>query len=253
MKIRFSPGHGPLNMKRSLLLTAVAALISVSASQAQVTVYDTVTPNPSAGYGEVNDNNPIFGDALNLSQAGQLQQLQFDLFNTTTGGNSGTINTGTMDIEIYDNTVPYSGGSLVASNPLIGSLNFNLDFTAGGGLPAGFFARITTNDLTSLSIDLPLNIFITQQFTETDGDSISNGTVLSGTNSAVGSSPANVYISSDATPEGLYTFGGGNLNQFAFAVAVIPAAVPEPATWLGASLVGGLMMTRSLRKRRIAR
>ena len=179
-------------MKRSVFLTAVAALLAVSASQAQVTVYDTVTPAPSAGYGESNDNNPIFGDALNLSQAGQLQQLGFDLFNTTAGGNSGTINTGMMDIEIYDNTVPYSGGSLVASNPLLGSVNFNLDFTGGGGLPAGFFTRITSNDLTSLSINLPQNIFITQQFTETDGDSTANGTVLSGTNSAVGSSPATV-------------------------------------------------------------
>jgi hypothetical protein len=239
-------------MKRSIFLAAVGALLTVSASQAQVTVYDTVTPNPSAGYGEVNDNNPIFGDALNLSQAGQLQQLQFDLFNTTTGGNSGTIQTGTMDIEIYDNTVPYSGGSLTASDPLIGSINFNLDFTGGGGLPVGFFTRITSNDLTSLNINLPQNIFITQQFTEIDGDSISNGTILSGTNSAVGSSPGTVYISSDATPEDLYTFGGGNLNQFAFAVAVIPAAVPEPATWLGASLVSGLIVSRLLRKRRVA-
>ena len=60
-----------------------------------------------------------------------------------------------MDIEIYDNTVPYSGGSLAGSNPLIASLNFNLDFTGGGGLPAGFFTRITTNDLTSLGFNLP--------------------------------------------------------------------------------------------------
>ena len=238
-------------MKRYLLLVAVAALVGLSATQAQVIVYDTVTPNPSAGYGEVNDNNPIFGDALNLSQAGQLQQLRFDLFNTTTGGNSGTIQTGSMDIEIYDNTIPYTGGSLSGSNPLLASLNFNLDFSGGGGLPAGFFTRITTNDLTSFGIDLPQNIFITQQFTEIDGDSISNGTVLSGTNSAFGSSPANVYISSDATPEDLYTFGGGNLNQFAFEVSVIPAAVPEPATWLGASLVGGLIVSRLIRKRPI--
>ena len=123
-------------MKRYLLLAAGTALVGLSTSQAQVIVYDTVTPNPSAGYGEVNDNNPIFGDALNLSQAGQLQQLRFDLFNTTTGGNSGTIQTGTMDIEIYDNTIPYSGGSLSGSNPLLASLNFSLDFSGGGGLPA---------------------------------------------------------------------------------------------------------------------
>ncbi len=239
-------------MKRSILLAAVGALLTVSASRAQVTVYDTVTPNPSAGYGEANDNSPIFGDALNLSQAGQLQQLGFDLFNTTTGGNSGTINTGTMDIEIYDNTVPYSGGSLAASDPLIAGINFNLDFTGGGGLPAGFFTRITSNDLTSLSITLPQHIFITQQFTETDGDSTANGTVLSGTNSAVGSSPATVYINSDATPEDLYTFGGGNLNQFAFEVSVLPASVPEPATWLGASLVACLIVPRLLRQRRVA-
>jgi hypothetical protein len=214
-------------MRRTILLAAFAIILVQTSAQAQpVTVYDTVTPAPSAGYSEPNANNPILGDALTLSQGGQLQQLGFDLFNSTSGGNTGAILTGTMNVKIYDNTNPYAGGSLAAADPLITNLNFNLDFSSGGGLAAGFFTTITTGDLSGLSIMLPLNIFITQQFTELTGTSTRNGTVLSGANSAVGSSPANVYINSGATAEGLYTFGGGNLNQFALSVA----EVPEPGS-----------------------
>ena len=69
---------------------------------------------------------------------------------------------------------------------------------------------------------------MTQQFTELTGTSTRNGTILSATNSAVGSSPANVYINSSATAEGLYTFGGSaSNNQFAFEVGL---AVPEPGS-----------------------
>jgi hypothetical protein len=146
-----------------------------------------------------------------------------------------------MTLNIYNNTVPYAGGSLSASDPLIASVLLTWDFTLGGGLPAGFFS-VGTFDLTSLNINVPQNIFVTQQFTLTSGTSINNGVVLF-PNPSVGSSPANVYINSAAYAEGLYTFSGGNPNQFGYHIDI--QIVPEPSTLTLAGLgIVGIMVFR---------
>ena len=62
------------NQKLSLLIT-LASLAVVSAGQAQTVVYDNLGTGATAGYGEANANHPIFGDALNLSQGGQLSTV----------------------------------------------------------------------------------------------------------------------------------------------------------------------------------
>jgi hypothetical protein len=193
-----------------------------------------------AGYSEPNANNPVFGDALNLTQGGLLSHVGLSLFNSTSGGNTGPILTGTMTLNIYNNTVPYAGGSLSSSDPLIASVNLTWDFTAGGGLPAGFFST-GTFDLSGLNINIPQNIFVTQQFTETTGTSTRNGVILF-PDPTVGSSPANVYINSSATAEGLYTFSG-NPNQFGYHIDI--QTVPEPTSLAFAGLGAfGLLVSR---------
>jgi hypothetical protein len=225
-------------------LSLLAGLCLALSVQAQTVVYENIgTNSPLAGYSEPNANNPIFGDALNLTQGGRLGNVGLTLFNSTSGGNAGAILTGTTTLNIYNNTVPYAGGSLSASDPLVASVLLNWSFS-GSGLPAGFFS-VGTFDLTSLNITVPQNIFVTQQFAQLTGTSINNGVVLF-PNPSIGSSPANVYISSSATPEGLYTFSGGNPNQFGYHIEV--QVVPEPTSLTLAGLGAAALLVFRRRK-----
>lgn len=219
--------------------TSFGALLAVGlahTTSAEVVVYDNLPPTASAlvGYTEPNGNNPIFGDQLTLAQAGTLARIGLTLFNASTGGNVGSITEGTTLLSIYDNTIPYSGGPITGS--LLGTATLPWDF-GSDPLPAGFYSWEFW-DISDLGITVPQNILITQQFTLTSGDSARNGVVLL-SGSPVGSSPANVYISSSSTPANLYTIGGnGQLGLF--------VAIPEPATMsiFGVGLCGLLAMRR---------
>ena len=90
----------------TLSLAAAASLAAAHAAQADIVAYTNLTTSATAGYGEVNTNNPVFGDQLTLATGGTLTQLGFSIFNPATGGNTGVIQTGTMNIKIYDNTTP---------------------------------------------------------------------------------------------------------------------------------------------------
>lgn len=218
------------------LLSALMLAAAATTSSAQIIAYDNLSTAALAGYSEPNANNPIFGDSLTLSQGGHLSMFGVSLFNSTSGGNTGSILTGTMLVKFYDNTTPYTGG--VLSNPLLGTASLTWDFTGGGGLPAGYYAT-DVFDLTALNINLPQNVLVTEQFTETSGTSTRNGFVLF-SDPVVGSSPNTVYIKSTATPEGLYTFTG-NPGQVGFHLEV----VPEPSTLALAGLAGaGLLFFR---------
>ncbi len=220
-------------------MAALAALLLPVAAFSQSTiVYDNTTTSATAGYSDLNANNPVFGDSLTLTQGGLLNSVAVSLYNSTTGGNTGAILTGTMLISFYDNTVPYSGGTI--TDPLLGTATVNWDFTGSGGLPAGFYSTSSFN-LSSLNITLPQNILITQAFTETSGTSTRNGFVLVG-NPTIGSSPSTVYIQSASTSAGLYTFNG-NAGQLYYQVTV----VPEPASW--ALCLVGLPALLVLRRR----
>jgi hypothetical protein len=223
------------NQKLSLLIT-LASLAVVSAGQAQTVVYDNLGTSPTAGYGEANANHPIFGDALNLSQGGQIGNVGLSIYNAGAAGNTGTILTGNLTINIYNNTTAYAGGAL-SSLPLLGTVTEALNF--GTGLPLNNFADVSFN-LSAQNINVPQNIFITQQFTETSGTSTANGVVLFG-DPTIGTSPENVYVNSSGTPEGLYSFSGIP-SQFGYHIEVVVA--PEPSTLALAGLAVAVLVFR---------
>jgi hypothetical protein len=228
-------------MKSRFLL--LAALCLALAAQAQTVVYENIGTNaPLGGFSDLNSNHPIFGDALNLSQGGHLGLVGLTLYNSSSG-NTGAILTGTTTLNLYNNTVPYAGGSLSASDPLIASVLLNWSFS-GSGLQAGFYT-VGAFDLTSLNITVPQNIFVTQQFTLSTGTSINNGIVLF-PNPSIGSSPANVYINSAAYAEGLYTFSGGNPNQLGYHIEI--QLVPEPTSLALAGLGSAALLVFRRRK-----
>src|SRR5262249_11436779 len=103
---------------------------------------------------------------------------------------------------------------------------------------------VGTFDLTSLNINIPQNIFVTQQFALTSGTSTRNGVVLF-PDPTVGSSPANVYINSSGTPEGLYTFTG-NPSQFGYHIDI--QIVPAPPSFALAGLAASALLIIRRRK-----
>jgi PEP-CTERM motif len=228
-------------MKRCVSI-ALAAAVSMAVGQATI-VYDNLGTTATAGYSEVDTNNPVYGDALNLTSGGALTMIGLSLFNSSSGGNTGAILTGSMVVSFYDNTVPYAGGAL--TDPLLGNAIVVWDFTAGGGLPAGFFST-QIFDLTALNIVLTQNILVTQFFTQTSGTSLRNGAVLF-SDPVVGTSPSNVYIKSSGTAEGLYSFSG-NPSQFGYQVQI---AAPEPSAGMlaGLGLAGLMILRRHIRQR----
>jgi hypothetical protein len=230
-----------MNSRIKLLTCGAFTAVAIITSSHANTVYDNLSTSPTAGYSEANANNPIYGDSLSLSQGGHLTMFGLSLFNSSSGGNTGSILAGTTQVRFYDNTSGYSGGSLAAL-PLLGTATVNWSF--GGGLLPGFYAT-DSFDLTGLNIILPQNILVTQQFTETSGTSTRNGVVLFG-NPAVGSSPPTVYINSSATAEGLYVFAN-NPNQFGYSVEVAESSVPEggATALLLALALGGLGLVRN--------
>ena len=137
-------------MKLKLVISSLAGILFALSSHAQVLVYDNLGTGATAGYSELNANNPTFGDELSLTSPGRLSALGLSLYNSTSGGNTGAILTGTMLVNFYDNTTAYAGGTI--SNPLLGTASLNWDFTSSGGLAAGFFTT-GTFDLSALNIN----------------------------------------------------------------------------------------------------
>jgi hypothetical protein len=185
-------------------------------SYAQITVYDSLNTSVTIGTSDSSANNPIHGDTLTLLAAGTLKNFGLTLFNSSSGGNIGSILAGTTTVKFYDNTIPYTSGTI--TKPLLGTAFINWDFT-GNPLTAGFFDTQVV-DLSGLNIVLTTNVLVTQQFTQTSGTSTRWGVVLMSA-PLVGSSPNTVFISSAATSPGLYTFSG-NPGQVGYQIDITP-------------------------------
>ena len=217
--------------KKLNVATGGLLLVGVLSTSAQVTVYDNLSTAASAGYSQANSAFPVFGDTLTLASGGQIESIGFSIYNSSSGGNTGAILTGNMVFNFYDNTTAYSGGAI--TGPLLGTATIPIDFTSSGGLAAGFY-ETETDDISAQNITVPLDILVTQQFTETSGASTRNGVILLG-NPTVGSSPSTVYISSTSTSAGLYTFSG-NAGQFGYTVTLVPEPSAVALAGLGFSL-----------------
>lgn len=222
-------------MKKFALLATFSFAMVAGSVNAQAIVYSNTTTATTAGFSTPYADNATFGDTMTLTQGGLLQSLAFSIFNSTTGGNTGIITTCSVLVNLYDNTVAYAGGPI--TNPLVGSINFNVDF--GAGLNAGFFSIVTSNDLTGLNINLPTQLLMTQNLTQTGtSNSVRTGVVLL-SNPTVGSSPNTVYIQSAANPANLYTINGGaNPGQFAYQISVVPEPTSMALVGLGAAAFG---------------
>src|SRR5690349_6923825 len=96
------------------LLSVLLGLCLVFAGKAQTLVYDNLSTAPTVGYGDLNANNPIFGDSLNLTQGGHLSVLALTLFFPYSSDNLMTvIFTVIMVVKFYVNTVAYVGVVLI--------------------------------------------------------------------------------------------------------------------------------------------
>jgi len=225
-----------MKLKLKLLVVGLSVLSIAQASiQAQV-VYDNLGTTLNAAFSQANTAAPIFGDALNLTSGGTLGNFGLSLYNSSSS--AGPILTGTTVVKFYDNTTAYAGG--VLSNPLLGTATVTWDYTAEGGLAAGFY-DVSTFDLSSYNITLTPNIFVTQQFTQTSGTGTRNGIIVF-SDPTVGSSPSSLYIKSTATAEGLYTIGG--FGQLGLSIEL----VPEPTTFALAGLGSAALMIFRRRK-----
>ncbi|MCX6875196.1 MAG: hypothetical protein NTW21_15515 [Verrucomicrobia bacterium] len=229
----------------SIVLVAVLAVAPTKGwSALTLTVYDNLSTLVQAGTSAPNVYSPIFGDALTLLQGGTMSSISLTLYNSLSGGNTGRIMTGTMQVSFYDNTTPYTSG-LLSSLPLLGTANLNWDFTGDGGLAPTYYST-NAFDISSYDITVPMNILVTQKFTQTSGTSTRNGVALF-ENPVVGSSPSTVYIDTSLA-EGLYTFSGGNPGQVGYKLEI--SAIPEPGSVFALGcLVGSGMFLRARRGR----
>lgn len=172
-----------------------------------------------------------WGDRLNMTGSGVLQEFSLAVFNSTSGGNTGSILTYLVDVQFYRQS----------DSSLIGGFSGNINF--GTGLNAGFFSTVTFTDLAGLGIDLDTaDIFVTQQRLSHTGTSNRMG-VASLSPITIGSSPVDFYRDDpSAPPAGFYVFSGGTVPADLAYQVVVPA--PAAASLLG---FGGLLAARRRR------
>lgn len=186
----------------------------------------------SGGFSQAG-TSAIFGDRVMFTgTGGALDEFAFTVFNSSSGGNTVPMTTGTMNIEFRRG----------ADNSLIGGLSIDLAPVFGTGLNPGFYTIV---DLTGVALANNISfdtadVLIKQQLVGGQGR---YGVVLLNP-IAVGSSGGDMYINNPpALAEGFYNIGTapnfiGNPGYFVF--------IPAP----GASALLGLGGLVALRRRR---
>ncbi len=227
-------------MNIRLTLLAASAVLAATSASAQV-VYDNLSaPSALSAATSSTDLNTIYGDSMTLTQGGILNGLGFTVFNSSTG-NTLPVLTAVIRLSFYNNTTPYTTGDLQSVLPLLGSIDFNVNF--GTGLNAGFFTTVSGTGLATANINLTQNLFITQQVISSTGGSTRLG-VVSFTQDVVGTGSAASWYRQSTAPagEGLFAFAPPSSNNLGYRVEV----VPEPATMTLLAL--GALAARRRRK-----
>ncbi len=196
-----------------------------------VTLYSNTTSAANVATSSANLDTR-WGDTLNMVGTGILDSFSFTVFNSSSGGNTGLINTYDVDVRFFRaSDLSFIGG-------FTGQVNF------GTGLNVGFYSVVTFVDLAGFGINFDTaDILATQARVAHTGGSVRMG-VASLNPVTIGSSPDNFYKDDPSSPPaGFYVFSGGATPaQLGYQVVAVPA--PGAVALLG---LGGLVVTRRRR------
>jgi len=183
-------------------------------------VYNNSTPQAPANFGfSSTDLNSTFGDRVNTTGTGLLQENDFTIFNS--GSSAGPLLTATYLISFFDGP---------SGNPL-GAYQTTVNF--GAGLPAGFFAVVTATNLNGLNINLNTqDVIVTQKLVNKTGAANRLG-IASFDPPNIGSSANTMFVSSSTVgPPGFYNIGNPPQNANpGYRINVNQATPATPRTW----------------------
>ena len=208
-------------------------MVASSGFGSRATAIYSNTASPANFGVSSNSLGAIWGDEMTTVGTGTLDELQFGVFNSTSGGNVGAFQNATATINFYRSV---DGSSL-------GGFNVTL---ANVGLAAGFYTIFTVTNLSGLGVNLDTTgIIMTQQLSGVTGGTNRMG-VVSLQPVTIGSTGTSLYVSGAANvgggAAGYYNFGNPILNGALAAQISIPA--PSAMALLG---LGGLVATRRRR------
>lgn len=223
-------------MKANWFTTLVAsgAIFTSNAVLAQAWVFDSSNLTDASGVSRT-DLSTIWGDAVQITSTGVLDQFQFAVF--CSGSSSGDLVSATATISFHAfNT----GNSTVGS--LLGSFSTQI-----GAVARGNFQTFSISDLASLGIDLNTqDIFISQQLSNVVGASRLGVPVFNENTPSTGTElNPGYYLKNSTVPNGaFYVVSGKSYSQLLFSVGLeapeilgLPP-VPEPSTYAAFAALG---------------
>jgi opacity protein-like surface antigen len=193
-------------------------------------VYSNIGGTANFGFSST-DFNAVWGDRIQTTGTGTLDQADFTVFNASTTG-AGPLLTGTFVISFVD----------AVSLTTLGSFSTNLTFGVAGLAP-GFFTTVSVTGLGGLGINLSTtDILMTQQVTANTGSALRLG-IASLNPITAGSSANTMFINASTVgAAGYYNIGNPALD----ANPGYRVNIPTPGT-LGLLGLGGLVAMRRRR------
>jgi hypothetical protein len=228
------PDSSGVRAAPSLTINAITGGQTSGSPRVSSTVYDNTTSAANFGFSSAN-LSATYGDTLNMTGTGTLEDFTFSIYNSTSGGNAGALNSCTANISFFRQS----------DSSLIGSFTGNVNF-GSSPLPAGFYTLVSFTGLSGLVTPVAFdtaNVIVTQSLTNVVGATTRLG-IASLDPVTVGSSPNTMYIADPpGTPAGFYNIGSPPLNANpGYLVGVIPA--PSSLALIG---MGGLLAVRRRR------